>query len=134
MMPDCEAEIALVAQRMRDTLVEVEGPEVGGSLYSMDWLRERVRWHLNPLEAVARVYLAIDADQQVIGHTIVRKEEDEERGTFGLFSTTGETVRILTVPCGSVVLARSVHGLRRTSPSGGKCGAILSFPNRSPVL
>jgi hypothetical protein len=63
--PDCEAEIALVARRMRDTLVEVEGPEAGGSLYTLDWLRERVRWHLNPQAAVARVYLAIDADQQV---------------------------------------------------------------------
>jgi GNAT superfamily N-acetyltransferase len=86
--PDCESEIELVARRMRETLVEVEGEEVGGSLYTMDWLRERVRWHLDPLTAVAKVYLAIDADQQVLGHTIVRRETDEAGRPFGLFSTT----------------------------------------------
>lgn len=40
-------EIELVATRMRQTLVEVLGPEKGTALYTMEWLLERVRWHLD---------------------------------------------------------------------------------------
>ena len=93
-----DSEIELVAQRMRDTLIEVEGADVGTTLYSMQWLRERVKWHLNPQTAIAKIFLATDAnananantnaDEQIIGHTIVRKEIDEHGNVHGLFSTT----------------------------------------------
>lgn len=87
-----DSEIELVAHRMRDTLIEVEGDDVGGTLYTMKWLRERVKWHLNPQTAIARIFIAIDADanvdEQIIGHTIVRKEVDEHGNVHGLFSTT----------------------------------------------
>jgi GNAT superfamily N-acetyltransferase len=86
--PRNDAEIELVAARMRDTLIEVEGHEVGGALYTIEWLRERVRWHLNPQTAIAKIFLAIDADEEIIGHTIVRKEIDEHGNVHGLFSTT----------------------------------------------
>ena len=32
--------IDLVAERMRATLIEVEGEDAGGAMYSMDWLRD----------------------------------------------------------------------------------------------
>ena len=64
--PSAEHEINLVAERMRDTLIEVEGLEVGGNLYSIDWLRARVKWHLDPATALAKVFLAVWADGQII--------------------------------------------------------------------
>jgi GNAT superfamily N-acetyltransferase len=85
--PASESEIGLVAQRMRDTLVEVEGEETGTALYSMQWLRDRVRWHLEE-GVVAKVLLAIDASGEIVGHTIVRREVDEKGEPFGLVSTT----------------------------------------------
>jgi ribosomal protein S18 acetylase RimI-like enzyme len=78
--PASEAEIALVAERMRSTLEEVLGSGPGRSMYSLDWLRDRVRQHLDPSRA--QVFLALEADQ-VLGHTVVRLEPDQ-----GLFSTT----------------------------------------------
>lgn len=86
--PSSDAEIALVAQRMRDTLIEVEGPENGVALYTMDWLRDRVRWHLDPAMALAKVLLAVDDDGQIVGHTIVRRESADDGAVFGLVSTT----------------------------------------------
>ena len=85
--PASESEVGLVARRMRETLVEVEGEEVGGALYSMEWLRDRVRWHLDPGQCTARVFLAENAVGRVIGHTIVRIEPGEGGGRHGLFST-----------------------------------------------
>jgi GNAT superfamily N-acetyltransferase len=85
-------EIALVAARMRDTLIEVEGEEHGASMYSLEWLAERVRWHLDPSQTTARVMLAErdsteetlhgprnstststgNASHSIVGHCIVR--------------------------------------------------------------
>lgn len=88
--PAAADEIERVARRMRATLVEVEGEAVGAALYSMAWLRERVRFHLDPQRAVAQVLLALDGedDGEVLGHTIVRRELEPEGPAFGLFSTT----------------------------------------------
>ncbi|GAA5175759.1 hypothetical protein GCM10025771_08800 [Niveibacterium umoris] len=80
-------EIALVAQRMRDTLVEVEGAERGAAMYTMAWLENRVRWHLDPANTRARVVLALADGDTVAGHTIFRIEHDAS-GMFGLISTT----------------------------------------------
>jgi GNAT superfamily N-acetyltransferase len=82
--PASDEEIALVADRMRRTLVEVLGEARGTAMYTTDWLRARVRFHLVPDR---EVLLAEDGDGVVIGHTIVRVEPDEGPAT-GLFSTT----------------------------------------------
>ena len=77
-------EIALVAERMGATLIEVEGQV----LYDLDWRIQRVRWHLDPANTEARVVLGIDEDGTIIGHTIFRVERDEEGRRFGLISTS----------------------------------------------
>lgn len=82
-----EDEIELVAQRMRATLVHVLGEERGTALYTLDWLRDRVRFHLDPERSVARVFLAELESGQIAGHTIVRREDPPDQEPFGLFST-----------------------------------------------
>jgi len=86
--PNSVAEIDLVAQRMRATLIEVEGEETGTAVYSMDWLRERVRWHLDSSQVKAQVFLAANAQGDILGHTIVRQEFEENGNSYGLVSTT----------------------------------------------
>lgn len=81
------AEVDLVAGRMRATLAEVLGRDTGESMYSMDWLRRRVLWHLDPECCTGAVFLAEDADGTIRGHGIVRVEA-ESGGEVGLFSTT----------------------------------------------
>ena len=78
-------EIARVARRMRSTLEEVLGARRGRRMYTLDWLKRRVLFHLDP-EREAAVFVARAGDA-VVGHTIVRAERDAE-GRFGLFSTT----------------------------------------------
>ena len=85
--PKSSDEIRVVATRMRQTLVEVLGEEVGGNMYTMEWLVDRVQFHLDPARSTAKVFLAID-DEEIVGHTIVRLEPDEQEGRIGLFSTT----------------------------------------------
>jgi GNAT superfamily N-acetyltransferase len=81
-------ELELVATRMRKTLEEVLGQEAGRALYTMDWLRERVRFHLDPARSTAAVFVAEDAHGNIVGHSIVRLERDDAGGPMGLFSTT----------------------------------------------
>ncbi len=85
--PGDEPAIALVAERMRLTLVEVLGEERGASMYSTEWLRDRVRWHLDPSCCTGQVLLAED-NGRVLGHTIVRVEAEDAGQMLGLFSTT----------------------------------------------
>lgn len=80
-------EVALVADRMRLTLVEVLGEARGSSMYSMDWLRDRVRHHLDPARSTGAVFVA-DVGGEVVGHTIVRVDADDDGSPIGLFSTT----------------------------------------------
>ena len=82
--PHSEAEINLVAKRMRETLTEVMGPEKGEALYSIDWLLERVRWHLDPDSTNGRVFLTEDRMGNITGHAIARIDRDS---SFGYFST-----------------------------------------------
>ena len=81
--PQSAEEIKLVALRMRQTLEEVLDPQRGRSMYSMAWLQNRVRQHLQP--GVGEVFLAV-LDDEIVGHTIVRNERDDQ-GRLGLFST-----------------------------------------------
>jgi len=72
---------------MRDTLIEVEGRERGEQMYTLDWLEARLRWHLDPLTARARVLVAVDATGKIVGHTIFRVE-GSVASRYGLISTT----------------------------------------------
>lgn len=85
--PSSALELDLVAHRMRATLVEVEGYERGFNMYTLDWLRDRVRWHLDPTKVAARVVLAGEPGAEPVGHSIFRLERDDA-GAFGLISTT----------------------------------------------
>lgn len=80
-------EIALVASRMRQTLVEVLGEEKGTALYSMDWLLNRVRWHLDPNQTIGKIFLVEDNGTRILGQAIARIEYDENKAEFGYFST-----------------------------------------------
>ena len=82
--PQSESEILLVAQRMRQTLVEVLGEEKGGSMYTMEWLVDRVRWHLNPSNTNGRVFLSENRNGEIIAHAIARIDHGS---SFGYFST-----------------------------------------------
>lgn len=85
--PDAPGEVRCVAERMRDTLIEVEGAARGADLYSLDWLEARVRWHLDADKTHARVLVATDEARAIVGHTIFRVESPDE-APFGLISTT----------------------------------------------
>ncbi|MBZ0117118.1 MAG: GNAT family N-acetyltransferase [Sandaracinaceae bacterium] len=90
--PMSSAEIALVAERMRATLVEVLGQERAVAMYSMDWLEDRVRQHVDPARSIGAVFVACtepaSSDSAIAGHCIVRVEHDEAGAPYGLFSTT----------------------------------------------
>ena len=85
--PSSLAEIDLVARRMRETLVEVLGEERGTGLYTMEWLRDRVLFHLDPQKSTAAVFLSENDTGHVTGHTIVRVEREDSGKEIGLFST-----------------------------------------------
>ncbi|NQU49728.1 MAG: GNAT family N-acetyltransferase [Planctomycetes bacterium] len=83
-----DAEILLVAQKMRQTLIEVLGEKKGNDIYSLEWLIQRVEWHLDCQQTVAEIYLAEDNQGTIVGHTIVRKDFNSNKRVIGLFSTT----------------------------------------------
>ena len=85
--PDSAVEIRLVAARMRQTLIEVLGEERAIALYSMDWLVERVRWHLDATGPAAKIYLTEGEQGEITGHAISRVEQDENGQPYGYFST-----------------------------------------------
>jgi GNAT superfamily N-acetyltransferase len=85
--PASSHEIELVAARMKQTLVEVLGEEEGTALYSMEWLVQRVRWHLDPLQTTATIYLAEAADGHIAAHAIARIEHEGDGERYGYFST-----------------------------------------------
>lgn len=85
--PLSENEIRLVADRMRQTLIDVLGPEKGSSMYTMEWLIDRVRWHLDSTNTTARVLLSQNSDGQITGQAIARIERGEDGGSYGYFST-----------------------------------------------
>jgi GNAT superfamily N-acetyltransferase len=80
--------IALVAARMRLTLMDVVGEEEGAAMYSLEWLVDRVHFHLDPARSTGAVFVAEDDVGAILGHTIVRVEAEETGGQVGLFSTT----------------------------------------------
>jgi GNAT superfamily N-acetyltransferase len=85
--PGSEAEIALVARRMRQTLEEVLGEEKGKEYYSMEWLVDRVRWHLDPAQTEAKIFLCVSNTGEVVGQAIARLEQKTGGEPYGYFST-----------------------------------------------
>ncbi|MCO4761123.1 MAG: GNAT family N-acetyltransferase [Myxococcales bacterium] len=79
-------EVALIAERMRLTLIEVLGHERGSTMYSQQWLADRVRWHLDEDECTGEVWVAESSDGEVMGHIIVR-HEPSLGSRIGLIST-----------------------------------------------
>lgn len=56
-----ECEIEIIAERMRATLVEVLGEARGQAMYTMEWLRDRVCFHLDPARSTGAVLVAEEA-------------------------------------------------------------------------
>lgn len=86
--PAAHEEVALVAERMRLTLVEVLGEETGAGMYTHEWLEDRVLEHLDPARLHGQVFVAVEPGGAIAGHTIVRIEKDDGGRAFGVFSTT----------------------------------------------
>ena len=107
---DDTAAIDLIAQRMRATLVEVEGEEAGGGMYPMDWLRDRVRWHLDG--RAAEVVVAEDPAGAIVGHTIYRIEAGPDDTPFGLVSTTYVVPQARRLGVAQQLLARAESWFR----------------------
>lgn len=85
--PNSEFEVELVAKRMRQTLIDVLGEEKGASMYTMDWLKQRVLWHLDSKNTIAKIFLTVTPDERISGQAIARIEYSEDRNPFGYFST-----------------------------------------------
>ncbi len=86
--------IELIAKRMLLTLIEVLGEERGGSMYTLEETIERVLWHFHSDEVVAKVFVAENAKDEIVGHTIVRIDADDEGKDIGLFATTYVTPEV----------------------------------------
>lgn len=84
--PSDTTDINLVAERMRRTLVEVLGHERGYNMYTLEWLVQRVLFHLDA-SRIDRAVLVAEQHDQIVGHAILRLEQDEHGTPFGLFST-----------------------------------------------
>lgn len=80
-------EIALIADRMKKTLVDVMGEEKGSSYYPDDFFLERLKWHIDLKDHCE--LLVCELGQQIVAHAIVRVENDEEihHKPFSYFST-----------------------------------------------
>ncbi|MTK64544.1 MAG: GNAT family N-acetyltransferase [Methanobacterium sp.] len=85
-VPKGSTELALVASRMRDTLIEVLGEEAGANMYSLDWLLDRASSHVDGRLRGAIYVVRRDSEPGNVGHIVVRKEADDQ-GNFGLVST-----------------------------------------------
>jgi GNAT superfamily N-acetyltransferase len=70
---------------MRDTLIEVLGYERGSSMYSLEWLEQSARFHLDPDTCKGEIFVA-EVEDKIVGHTIVRIEGGDGQH-YGLFST-----------------------------------------------
>ncbi len=79
-------EVELVAKRMQLTLIEVLGDEKGKSMYSMEWLVQRVLFHLSA-QTTGKVLVCEDSKHEICGHAIGRLERDENGDFYGFFST-----------------------------------------------
>jgi hypothetical protein len=122
--PTRDDEVELVATRMRATLVEVVDSVEGQTMYTMKWLRQRVRWHLDPEACEGEVFVAEGDGGAIVGHTIVRVETAE--GGAGSGSSRPSTsprrraIRASGAPCS--------RGARRGCASAGSSRPLPSRP------
>lgn len=79
-------------------------------MYSMDWLRDRVRWHLDG--RAAEVVVAEDPAGAIVGHTIYRIEADADDAPFGLVSTTYVVPQARRLGVAQQLLARAESWFR----------------------
>lgn len=89
-------------------------------MYTMDWLVDRVREHIDPARQIGEVFVAEIGDGAIVGHTIVRVERDEDGAEFGLFSTFYVMPEFRSAGIGSALIEQGElwmrqHGLRRAS-------------------
>ena len=82
-----KSEVDLVVGRMRETLITVLGPERGAAIHDLEWLRQRLYWHLDSTKTRAKVFLSENAVGKITGHAIARLERSEDGQEFGFFST-----------------------------------------------
>lgn len=104
-------EVALVAARMKLTLMEVLGEARGGAMYTPEWLIARVRWHLDESVCVGAVFVAESLEHGVVGHTIVRRADDDG-DLHGLFATTFVLPEARSVGIGGLLLNRGEAWMR----------------------
>lgn len=76
----------VVATRMRATLIEVLGEDVGSSMYSFEWLKDRAKSHIDGRLPGAIFVARLAHADDLAGHIIVREEPDAD-GPLGLVST-----------------------------------------------
>lgn len=129
--PLSQAEVELVAERMRETLVEVVGKERGEAMYTLEWLQDRVRFHLDPKQSTAAVFLAVSSDSRVLGHTIVREEKSEDGSKHGLFSTTYVEKSSRRLGVADQLLASGEEWMRA---QGLKRAATATAENNTPLI
>lgn len=60
---------------------------------TIEWLDERERFHLDPAQSTAQVYVSACAAGRITGHTIVRVEKGEA-GLIGLFESHGYRITL----------------------------------------
>jgi GNAT superfamily N-acetyltransferase len=104
--------IELIAKRMLLTLIEVLGEERGRSMYTLEEAIQRVMWHLNSDQSMARVFVAENSRDEMVGHTIVRVDDDGEGGDIGLFATTYVVPEVRRAGVAGHLLATGEHWMR----------------------
>lgn len=101
-------EIQWVAAGMRLTLMEVMGESEGEALYTLQWLEDRVRFHLDPERCLGQIFICASGDGIRLGYTIVRREGPG----LGLFSTTYVDPRWRRQGVAQTLLARGEEWMR----------------------
>ena len=132
--------IDLVADRMRATLVEVMG-QSGEDLYSVPWLQDRVRWHLQPDACDGQVFLAHRGPNEIVGHVIVRVEAHSPDVPLGLISTIyvdpmfrRRGVARLLLDAGEAWLLSRQSGILATDTSAANVALIQLFESRGYAI
>ena len=122
---------------MQQTLVEVLGQVRGGSMYDVAWLQDRVRFHLDPERCTGAIFVARGPGAELVGHTIVRIEQEPPGPPYGLFSTTQVVEEARRAGVASRLLDRgerwmSEHGLERaaTHTAHDNAGLIALYAQR----
>lgn len=107
-------EVALVAERMKLTLMEVLGEARGSAMYTPEWLIARVLWHLDESVCTGAVFVAESTEHGIVGHTIVRRADDDG-DLHGLYATTYVLPEARNVGVAGLLLNRGEAWMRNLS-------------------